>query len=388
MRLISITLLILILGVSTSASSDEIALAPDAPERYTVVKGDTLWGISARFLRDPWRWPDVWDFNPQIENPHLIYPGDIIVMTYQNGQPVLRRLERVVETETVTGEQQMTSPGRTSADPSSATTTPGKSTKRTVKIVSASNTGKLEPKIRRTHKDRAIPTIPIEIIEQFLSKPMVISEKELNSSGYVVSGEDNHLISGSGDTLYAVGIEAGKTNRFSLYRTGRVYRNQDADEDDILGFEAIYVGTTLVRSFGNPTTLQIVNSERETLLGDKLLPILDDEMRANYLPHAPATPVEGQIIEVLDAVTRIGLYQTAVINLGEFDGIEPGHVLAVYRKGHRIRNVISPNPRDSVQLPDTRSGLIMVFKTFDRVSFGLVMDTIKDIQLYDVLRNP
>lgn len=382
MRLIKLFILAIILGFSIHAHSEDIALNPNAPESYTVVRGDTLWGIAAKFLRDPWLWPEVWDFNPQIENPHLIYPGDIIVLTYQDGKPVLRRLERIVETQTTTSGTVMTSP-RTQTK-----TTTGKPGKKTVKIVSASGTSKMQPKVRRTQKDRAIPTIPIEIIEQFLSKPLVISEKELNSSGYVVSGEDNHLIYGAGDNIYAKGIEAGKTNRFSMYRTGRIYRNPGADEDDILGFEAIYVGATLVKSFGDPTTLQIMDSERETLLGDRLLPILGDEAGTNFLPHAPTTPVEGQIIEVMDAVSRIGLYQTAVINLGEFDGMEPGHVLAVYRKGRVIRDVITPNPRDTVKLPDTRSGLVMIFKTFDRVSFGMVMETEKDIQLYDVMRNP
>ncbi len=399
MRLIHATIMILLLSWSGIASSDVIAINPDAPERYVVVAGDTLWSISARFLRDPWRWPDVWDFNPQIQNPHLIYPGDIIVLSYQEGKPVLRRLDRVVETSgddrqnlTSPGEESLRSPqAPTSPEGEIAPPPPGESEappKRVRKIISAANTGKLLPRIRATQKDRAIPTIPMEIIEQFLSKPLVISEKELKNSGYVVSGEDKHLISGSGDIIYARNLDAGKTNRYSLYRTGRIYRNPGADEDDILGFEAIYVGATVVRSFGDPATLQITDSERETLLGDKLLPILDSDLNPNFLPHAPATPVEGQIIEVLDAVSRIGLYQTAVLNLGEFDGMETGHVLAVYRKGEVIRDVISPNPKDTVRLPDTRSGLLMIFKTFDRVSFGLIMDTEKDIQLYDVVRNP
>lgn len=376
MRLLQSTGLALFLVFCGWANADVIALNPDRPDQYVVQKGDTLWGISSQFLRDPWLWPDVWDFNPQIENPHLIYPGDIIVLSFkEGGEPVLRVKRRSETISHTTGGGERPAAGDT------FTRKPGR-------VVSAVGTKRISPRVRAFQKDRAIPTIPLDVIEQFLSKPLVISERELKESPYIVAGEDGHLIAGAGDTVYARGISAGKTNRYNIYRTGRAYQNPGARRDDILGYEAIHVGSALVRSFGDPSTLQISQSERETLLGDKLIPILSAESEINFIPHAPSTPIEGNVIELLDAISRIGQFQTAVLNVGEFDGMEVGHVLAIYRKGENIRDDISPDPRDRVKLPDTRSGLVMIFRTFDRVSYGLVMTSETDIRLYDLVRNP
>lgn len=384
MRLLQTTGLVFFLLLSGWATAETIALNPDRPDEYVVKKGDTLWGISSNFLRDPWRWPDVWDFNPQIDDPHLIYPGDIIVLNYgEGGQPVLRVKRRTASVSQTTGGGE--------APPGQARTTapPADTFKRKPgRVVSAVGTRRISPKVRSIRSDRAIPTIPLDVIRQFLSKPLVISEREMNDSPYVVAGEDGHLIAGAGDTVYARGISAGKTNRFNIYRTGKAYQNPGARRDDILGYEAIHVGSALVKSFGDPSTLQISQSERETLIGDKLIPVLNAEPELHFIPHAPSTPIEGNIIELIDAVSRIGQYQTAVLNVGEFDGMEVGHVLAIYRKGDVIRDDVSPDPRDKVKLPDTRSGLVMIFRTFDRVSYGLVMTSETDIRLYDLARNP
>ena len=337
-------------AVNSTAQADTIDLAPNHPERYVVVRGDTLWDISAKFLTDPWRWPDVWEFNPQIENPHLIYPGDIIVLTYQDGKPVLRVLQGGETGET--------------------------------------KTTRLSPKIRTTKVGKAIPTIPMSAVKQFLSKPRIISEREMESSPYIVSTFDSHLIAGKGDQIYARGIKRGKNIRYSIYRTGRAYRNPGARQEDILGHEAVYVGAAQVRQFGDPTTLTVVDSVREGLIGDKLFPEEDQNANQAFLPHSPNTPVNGSVIEVLDGISRAGQHQTLVINRGEFDGLERGHVLAVHRKGELIRDVVSEDPRDKVQLPDTKSGIIMIFRTFDRVSYGLVMNASKDISLLDIVTNP
>lgn len=334
----------------SSAKADTIALAPNHPERYVVVRGDTLWDISAKFLANPWRWPDVWEFNPQIENPHLIYPGDVIVLTYQDGKPVLRVLKG--------GETGQT------------------------------KTTKLSPKIRSTKVGKAIPTIPLSAIKQFLSKPRIISEREVNSSPYIVSMLDGHLIAGEGDQIYAKGVKRGKNIRYSIYRTGRIYRNPGAREEEILGHEAIYVGSAQVRQFGDPTTLTVVDSIREGLIGDKLFPEEITDASQFFLPHSPSTPVDGSIIEVIDGIARAGRHQTVVINRGEFDGLERGHVLAIYKKGEVVRNVVTPDPRDKVTLPDTKSGVLMIFRTFDRVSYGLVMNASRDIRILDKITNP
>ncbi len=332
------------------AFADTIDLAPNHPERYVVVRGDTLWDISAKFLTDPWRWPDVWEFNPQIENPHLIYPGDVIVLTYEDGKPVLKVLKGGATGET--------------------------------------KTTRLSPKVRTKNIGKAIPTIPIDAIKSFLSRPRIISEREVESSPYIVSTQGNHLIAGAGDQIYARGVPRGKNIRYSIYRTGRVYRNPNARQADILGHEAIYVGTAQVRQFGDPATLTIINSVREGLIGDKLFPEQHSDLNQSFIPHSPDTPVAGNIIEVIDGLTRAGQYQTVVINLGEFDGLERGHVLKVEHSGKMVRDVVSPDPRDKIQLPASKSGTIMVFRTFDRVSYALVMTASRDLSINDSVKNP
>ena len=333
---------------ASAKAGDEIVLHPNYPAKYVVRAGDTLWEIASRFLRDPWRWPDVWDFENKVENPQFIYPGDVVVLVKTNGKPMLK----VQRSE--------------------------------AKMV----TTRLTPKVRATPLDQAIPTLPIDAIKQFISQPRLLSERELQSSGYVVASAGEHLIGGIGDQIYVRGLNPGKNTSFTIYRTGKTYRNSDSKSEETLGYEAIYVGTAIIKTFGDPSTLQIVDATRETLIGDRLLPTARQENEGQWLPRAPDTPVEGRIIDVVDAVARVGQFQTVVLNLGELDGLQRGHVLAVYRAGNDARDVVSSDPRDSIQLPDTRAGLAMVFRTFDRVSYALIMKAEQDIHLYDAVRKP
>lgn len=327
---------------------DEIVLHANYPAKYVVRTGDTLWEIASRFLRDPWRWPDVWDFENKIENPQFIYPGDVVVLVKTNGKPMLK-VQR--------------------SEAKMATT-------------------RLTPKVRATPLDHAIPTLPIDAIKQFVSQPRLLAERELQSSGYVIASAGDHLIGGIGDQIYVRGLPPGKNTNYSIYRTGKTYQNTDGKSDETLGYEAIYVGTAVVKAFGDPSTLQIVDATRETLIGDRLLPMARPESEPQWVPRAPDAPVEGRIIDVVDAVARVGQFQTVVLNLGELDGLQRGHVLAIYRAGTDARDVVSGDSRDSVQLPDTRAGLAMVFRTFDRVSYALIMKAEQDIRLYDAVRKP
>lgn len=357
-RLLATLLLILLAGMAAAAEDsrrpaparggDEIVLQPNYPVKYVVRTGDTLWEIASRFLRDPWRWPDVWDFDNKIENPQFIYPGDVVVLVKANGKPMLK-VQRS-EAKTITT--------------------------------------RLTPKIRATPLDQAIPTLPMDAIKQFVSQPRLLAERELQSSGYVVASAGEHLIGGIGDQIYVRGLPPGKTTTFTIYRTGKTYQNTHGKSDETLGYEAIYVGTAIVKSFGDPSTLLITDARRETLIGDRLLPAARQENEPQWVPRAPDAPVEGRIIDVVDAVARVGQFQTVVLNLGEFDGLQRGHVLAIYRAGPDARDVVSSDSRDSVQLPDTRAGLAMVFRTFDRVSYALVMKAEQDIHLYDAVRKP
>ena len=347
---VSALLLILIMGVS--AQADTVELNPDHPNRYVVVKGDTLWDISAHFLRDPWKWPEVWELNPQIANPNLIYPGDVISLVFRDGKPTLQVQRGPI------------------APPAE------------------SNVVKLEPKVRVTTLERPIPTLPTDAIEQFLLKAQVISPEESKNSGYIVSMEEERLVGGTGNKIYARRIEQQPGGRFEVVRVGKVYRNPGASKNDILGYEALHIGDARVEAYGDPSTLTILKASREALIGDRLLPA-KDEMTINYnfLPRAPDRQIQGKIIALFDAVSRVGQYQVVVLNQGLNDGLQPGHVLAVYRAGEEIRDTVG-NKGSKITLPDTRSGVLMVFRVFDKVSYGLIMTANRDIRLYDMVRNP
>lgn len=338
-----------LLGLATamlfaaSLYADQIALAPDHPDRYVVVKGDTLWDISGRFLQQPWLWPEVWYVNPQIENPHLIYPGDVISLVYVDGKPQLR-MER----------------GHPSV--------------------------KLSPTVREERIDQAIHTIPIDAIRQFLTQPLVVDEDELRTAPYLLTAADEHVVAGAGDRIYVRGVQDESASNFSLYRTGGQY--QDPDTNEVLGHKAQYIGDARLNSFADVSTMTLVRTNREARTGDRLKPVSEDEVHTHFTPRAPSSPIEGRIIDVVDGVSQIGQYQVVAINRGAREGMEPGHVLAVYQAGAMVRDPVSDNARELVQLPDEHGGELMIFRVFDKVSFGLVMKATRSLHILDYVRNP
>lgn len=334
-----------ILGLIFSGAAlaaDPVAVNPAHPDRYTVVTGDTLWDISGRFLRDPWRWPDVWHVNPQIENPHLIYPGDIIEMTYVDGKPRLR-------------------------------------------LVRGSDV-KLSPKIRTSALQDAIPTIPIDAIYPFLSRPYVVEQGELDSAPYIVDFADEHMAGGSGQNVYVRSIPTEDHISFDVVRAGGPYK--DADTGEVLGFEALYIGNAELLRTGDPATLLLTRTGQEVLVGDRLLESADDQPLEAFYPKAPDSQINGSIISVMNGVTQIGQYNVVVLDRGANDGLKPGDVLAIEAKGEVIRDDVTPERGDTVKLPDEDAGHLMVFRTFSRVSFGLVMDATRAIHVLDRVHNP
>lgn len=351
---VSALLLIVIMGVT--AQADTVVLNPDHPDRYVVVKGDTLWDISARFLRDPWKWPDVWQVNPQIENPNLIYPGDVISLVFRNGKPVL---------------QVQRGPVAESNGPAAE-----------------SNVVKLEPHVRISPLKGPIPTLPTDAIQQFLLKARVISPEEKKNSGYIVSMEEERLIGGTGNKIYGRHIQRHPGGHFEVIRVGKVYRNPGASRNDILGYEALHIADARVEAYGDPSTLILTKASREALVGDRIVPAPEKTaIDYNFVPRAPERRVQGKIIALFDAVSRVGQYQVVVLNQGSNAGLQPGNVLAVYHAGATVRDTVA-GWGEHVTLPDTRSGLLMVFKVFDKVSYGLIMTAQRDIRLYDMARNP
>jgi nucleoid-associated protein YgaU len=329
--------------LATAVYADQVVLRDGHPDRYVVVKGDTLWDISERFLESPWLWPEIWYVNPQVENPHLIYPGDVLTLVYVDGKPQLR-VER------------------------------GK------------GTYKLSPQARAERLDKAIPTIPIDAIQQFLTQPLVADQDTLENAAYVVSSADEHLIAGAGDRIYARGVDADQGDRYHIFRPGDAYI--DPDTGEVLGYEALYLGDGSAEKFGDPSTLRLTRTNREINIGDRIMPMTQEDVYAYFTPHAPNEEVEGRIISVVDGVTQIGQYQVVAINRGTREGIDVGTVFEIYQAGQLIPDQVSKERNAQVQLPDEKAGLLMVFRTFEKVSFALIMKATSALHVGDRIRNP
>lgn len=322
------------------------------PDRYTVKKGDTLWDISKYFLKDPWLWPEVWHINPAIRNPHLIYPGDVIALTWVDGKPVL----------TLEGAQGTAPPPPPRPD---------------------LPTVKLSPSAKESKLKRAIDTIPKNVIAPFLNHPFVVDPAVFNDAPYIASNYGDYNIAGKGQKVYARRVYDANVIHFNVVRRGQKY--VDPDTRQVVGYEAINLGTAKLIKVGDPSTLIITDSTKEILDGDYLLPIEAEQLELNFFPRAPKSPVAGRIIAVADGVKKVGQYHVVVLNKGASAGLEPGHVLEIHQQG---KLVSQPYTKSKLQLPEERAGLLMVFKTEADLSFGLVMEAFTDLSVYDYVYSP
>ena len=355
-------------GASWSA---EQLLRPDHPTHYVVKKGDTLWDIAGMFLHEPWRWPEIWQVNPQVRNPHLIYPGDELNLVYVDGKPQL-----------------MVNRGPL----------------------------KLSPRVRSEPIEQAIPAIPIDHIAPYLTRPYVLDKKEMKLMPYVVAFADEHIVAGAGQRLYVRRILDRDHEQYDIVRPGEAYL--DADTGEVLGYEALYAGSGRLLRTGDPATVAVHRTQREIIDGDRLLPFTENNAATDFHPTAPEQEINGSIIDVLDRVNEIGQYDVVVLDRGLADGVKPGTVLQVNNKGETVadhtarrqRNLIPdvaeytvdrelvheveqegwqrPSLWEKVKLPDEEAGLLMVFRSFERVSFGLIMYARKAIHLNDRVVNP
>ncbi|MGH8280441.1 MAG: LysM peptidoglycan-binding domain-containing protein [Gammaproteobacteria bacterium] len=330
-------------------------ILPQAPRTYVVKTGDTLWGIASMYLQDPWRWPDIWYANPAIHNPHLIYPGDKLMLGYVNGRPsiaVVRNGQVVNET----GPQNLP-------------------------------VEKLEPEIRYEPLNQAIPAIPLNDIRQFLSNTRVVSKGELDDAGYLLRAVDGRPIMGSGIEVYARGLNRDGGDRYNLFRLGQKY--VDPQTGDTLGYQATYIGDGSVETWGDPSKLMLSSTVQEAMAGDRFLPVTTQQLNQSYLPHAPAQSVRGQIIAVLGGVLAIGQYQVVVLDRGSDAGLDPGSVLGIYTRGEKVKDPYAFDDLSStVKLPEEREGTLLVFRTFPNVSYGLVMQATSEMHILDVVKNP
>ncbi len=356
---------------SISTWAEEIQINPSHPNQYTVVKSDTLWDISGKFLNHPWQWPELWSNNSQIKNPHLIYPGDTIYFSIVNGRPQLSLSRNDLQTQSSAGSpcflsEEDVKNGRTD--------------------FAVSEDGKLLPCIRETIIKQAIELIPTESIAQFLTSPKVVSENELNNAPYVLDIAGEHLIAGTGDRLYVRSITQPGNLSYTIYRAGDTYVSPETGE--ILGYEAKYIADTTLQQTGDPATLSITKSNSEIRRGDRVMPKTEEEVTLNYFPRPPEKSINGSIISVLGGVSQIGLYNVVVIDKGTKDGILAGHELAIYQNGNSINDPYSTIKNDVVKLPDEIAGTLMVFRPFERISYALVMKATQAIHILDKVQTP
>ena len=383
-----ITLVILGCFVTLSVA-DEILLKDNYPERHVVVKGDTLWGISGKFLKDPWQWPKVWRMNKvEIKNPHLIYPGDVVYLDTSGKTPQLRVAHQTV----------VLKPGI----------------------------------VVEELKKSAIPTIAPSVIAPFLSQPMIIEKDQLAGAPSIIAGQDNRVALSPGVRIYVDDITETESKNWNIYREGKTLT--DPDTKEVLGVEAIYLGDAQISKPGAPATGQVIRAKEEIFVGDRLVEAVDS-IPTSFVPRAPDTQINGRILSVYGGVAEVGPNAVVTINKGARDGLEQGHVLTVNRFGRTIKNPeltkqeklkkleadkntstpklkelnFDTKKRDDgkwevnfakgnsdgsaslpkeIKLPDERVGLVMIFRTYERVSYGIIVEATETINVLDAVETP
>ncbi len=334
------------------------------PTAYTVQKGDTLWDISEKFLNKPWLWPEIWDVNPQIENPHLIYPGDNVALRYINGKPtmVVSRNGVVVDT-TMRG-----------GNPGSSETTLGPNSGGEIK---------LSPRIREESLLSAIPTISGESIQQFLVYPRVVNQATVDEAPYIIGDFEGRLASATGQQIYIRGDINKNQITYGIFRKSQELVDPDTGEE--LGIEITHVGDAKLLHSGDPATMLITANRIETIAGDRLMVQNQNFVVHNYVPRVPVLEGEGKVVSLYNAITQTGRNQVVVVNLGNREGVRVGDVMAIEHRGGRIRDRFSGKRHDFVKVPNTRIGVLMVFRTFEKVSYGLIMESTRPIHNHDVV---
>ena len=339
-----------------SGQSMSVPLAPDAPDTYVVKRGDTLWDISAVFLRDPWYWPEIWYVNPVIENPHLIYPGDVLHLVYVDGRP------RVT--------------------------------------IGRAGDVRLSPQVRSQPLGEAIRAIPYDLLMTFVGRPGLLTRDEVRNQPYVVGIRDRHIIGSTENEVYGRGLGTPAVGqRFNIVNVGE--RLRDPDDGDLLGYIGHYAGTTEV--IDNTDTgrkslahMRVVESGREILQGDKIFPA-ESDIGPDFVMSAPTdADLDGQVIAVVDGVYVAGRFQVLAINRGARDGLKPGNVVGIFAAGETIRDRFDSSSTwrrmatnyQTVQLPTERSGSVLLFSVHDRMSYGLVVESTVDLRNGDYIKHP
>ncbi|HUG73983.1 MAG TPA: LysM peptidoglycan-binding domain-containing protein [Steroidobacteraceae bacterium] len=343
---------------ATMGSSPAPAAAPttprpvmnaNAPLSYTVQRGDTLWDISSMFLRDPWLWPEIWHVNPTVQNPHLIYPGDVLTLAYgADGSPQV--------------------------------------------TLARGDAVRVQPLVRSSPLEGgAIPTIPYASIAAFLGKPSLLTREELDGAPRVAALRDRHLIGGVGSDLFVKDMTDHGPGRYNIVRIGDELK--DPDDGRVLGYMGVFAGVARVDAVAELTRATVLSSARETAAGDVLLAEDTTMMASDIIPHAPTSQIDGRIIAVVDGVSLIGQFQVVALNRGASHGLGVGHVLAIDRDGGEVRDGSCRRSglslcKGTVRLPNDRAGSVLVFKTYEQMSYGLVLETTMPVAVLDLVRTP
>ncbi|MBK7465095.1 MAG: LysM peptidoglycan-binding domain-containing protein [Betaproteobacteria bacterium] len=336
-----ISALILAVTAACAFAAEPLKLVDNPPDRHIVVPGDTLWGISGKFLKQPWRWPEVWRMNQaEIKNPHLIYPGDIVLLDHFGGSPRL-------------------------------------------KIAKPMN-NKLQPKIYSEAVQQAIPSIPPNIIEPYISQPLIIEPGEHDGLARIVATQEDRLMLGSGDTAFVSGIPDASIEKWNVFRRGKPLK--DPETGEIIAHEAFFLGNMRLVQPGEPAVLRVTLAKEEMGRGDRLLPAPPPEI-ISYAPHRPEQQIAAKVMSIYGGVNEGGPGYVISLNRGKNEGLEIGHVLALYRD--RVATGMDEDGRRvQTALPEERYALAFVFRVFNRVAYALVVESSKSVIIGDSARNP
>ena len=339
-----ISALILAVTAVCASAADPLQLVDNPPDRHIVVKGDTLWDISGKFLKQPWRWPEIWQMNrDQIKNPHLIYPGDVVLLDMSSGSPRLRLGKKV-----------------------------------------GAGTGKLQPTVYSKPIQQVVPSIPPNAIEPFISQPLVIEDGELNTGVKIVAMQEDRMLVGTGDSFYASGIPDAAVEKWHVFRKGKPLK--DPATGKILAYEAFFLGNARLLKPGEPAQLRVSLAKEEIARGDRLVPAPEPQI-ISYVPHRPEQDVSARVLGIYGGLREGGANSVVALNVGKNDGMEIGHVVALYRKRVSL-DVDDSGRRTSTPVPDERYGLAFVFRVFNGVSYALVVESSKAVIVGDTARNP
>lgn len=319
--------------------NEPVPLAEGHPNEYVVQVGDTLWDIAATFLRDPWFWPEIWYVNPDIENPHLIYPGDVLGLVYIDGQARITNVR--------------------------------------------ASTYRMSPQARVTPLSQAVSSIPFEDVAAFLSSGVILEKSQADALPYLLETRGEHLIASAGNEVYVRGASGDMpSTRYNVIHVGDEL--VDPDDNRVIGYHGTMIGEGSLRRSGDPATVALTTTSQEAKMGDRFLPASVD-VPLNFFPRSPSSDIDGRIISVVGGVTQIGQYMVVVMNRGSSNGLSVGDVLTVFQAGKEVKDRVRGG---SVKLPDEAAGTVMVFKTYDRISYGLVMEATDAIHIHDAIRNP